>query len=358
MKEFNEVDLENVSKSFGDVSAVHSVTLSVLRGEFLTLLGPSGCGKTTLLRMIAGFETPDSGRVLLGGNDVTALSPHQRDVTTVFQQYALFPHLNIFDNVAFGLQRRHKSATEIKERVAATLEMMRLQGMDKRRPSELSGGQQQRVALARSLVVEPKVLLLDEPLAALDLKLRKQMQIELKGLQRRLDISFVYVTHDQEEALTMSDRIVVMNAGRIEQEGRAEEIYERPQTEFVAGFIGVSNIIEGKVEDVSNGATVIRVGDATIKAPASEMNRGERVRVLVRPEKISISNEVGPACLSGKIDSAVYLGESTQWIVRIQTGQVLTVLEQNRESYKAPKNRIGETVCVRWSSESAVILRQ
>jgi spermidine/putrescine transport system ATP-binding protein len=357
MKEFNEVDLENVSKRFGDVSAVHSVTLSVLRGEFLTLLGPSGCGKTTLLRMIAGFETPDSGRVLLGGNDVTALSPHQRDVTTVFQQYALFPHLNVFANVAFGLQRRHKSATEIKERVAAALEMVRLQGMDKRRPSELSGGQQQRVALARSLVVEPRVLLLDEPLAALDLKLRKQMQIELKGLQRRLGISFVYVTHDQEEALTMSDRIVVMNAGRIEQEGRAEEIYERPQTEFVAGFIGVSNIIEGKVEDVSNGATVIRVGDATIKAPVSEINRGERVRVLIRPEKISLSVEVVPTCLSGKIDSAVYLGESTQWIVRIQTGQVLTVLEQNRESYKTPKKRIGETVCVRWSSESAVILR-
>ncbi len=250
MTDSYEVEIQNVTRRFGSVTAVESVSLEVGRGEFLTLLGPSGCGKTTLLRMIAGFETPDEGRVLLGGADVTDLPPFKRDVTTVFQQYALFPHLNLFDNVAFGLERRRTPRDEIKRRVADALSMVRLAGLDSRSIGELSGGQQQRVALARSLVLEPRVLLLDEPLAALDLKLRKQMQVELKSLQRRLGISFIYVTHDQEEALTMSDRIVVMNAGRVEQVGSAEEVYERPATEFVAGFIGISNIIEGVLESI------------------------------------------------------------------------------------------------------------
>jgi spermidine/putrescine transport system ATP-binding protein len=357
MEAVHEVELQNVTKRFGEVLAVDSVSLSVLRGEFLTLLGPSGCGKTTLLRMIAGFERPDAGRVVLGGREVTQLSPHQRDVTTVFQHYALFPHLSVFDNVAFGLERRHVTRDEIKSRVAAALDMVRLGGLDERQPSELSGGQQQRVALARALVVEPRVLLLDEPLAALDLKLRKQMQIELKGLQRRLGISFVYVTHDQEEALTMSDRIVVMNAGRIEQVGRSEEIYERPKTSFVAGFIGVSNIIEGTVEEVTGELSVIRVGNARVGAQANGVRPGERVRVLVRPEKISISTEVSPRLLSGKIDSAIYLGESTQWKVTMEDGQALTVLEQNREPFQSAQARIGQTVCVRWEPYSAVILK-
>ena len=245
MTEEYEVELLNVSKRFADTVAVNSVTLRVTGGEFLTLLGPSGCGKTTLLRMIAGFEIPDEGRVMLGGRDVTGVPPFKRDVTTVFQQYALFPHLNVFENVAFGLKQKRVARESVKTRVAEALEMVKMGGLDRRLPSELSGGQQQRVALARALVLHPRVLLLDEPLAALDQKLRKQMQVELKSLQQRVGISFVYVTHDQEEALTMSDRIVVMNAGRIEQSGRAEEIYERPQTEFVAGFIGVSNIIKG-----------------------------------------------------------------------------------------------------------------
>ena len=357
MEAVHEVELQNVAKRFGEVIAVDSVSLSVLRGEFLTLLGPSGCGKTTLLRMVAGFERPDAGRVVLGGSEVTQLSPHQRDVATVFQHYALFPHLSVFDNVAFGLKRRHVTRDEIKSRVAAALEMVRLGGLDERQPSELSGGQQQRVALARALVVEPRVLLLDEPLAALDLKLRKQMQIELKGLQRRLGISFVYVTHDQEEALTMSDRIVVMNAGRVEQVGRSEEIYERPKTSFVAGFIGVSNIIEGTVEEVKGELSVIRVGSASVGAQAIGVKPGERVRVLVRPEKISISTEVAPRLLSGKIDSAVYLGESTQWKVTMEDGQALTVLEQNREPFRSAQARIGQTVCVRWEPYSAVILK-
>src|SRR5262245_18703837 len=232
MEQINEVELRSVSRRFGDVVAVDNVSLEILRGEFLTLLGPSGCGKTTLLRMIGGFERPDEGRVILGGEDVTDRPPYRRDVTTVFQQYALFPHLNVFSNVAFGLERRRTPGAEIKKKVAKALEMVRLTGLDQRRPADLSGGQEQRVALAGSLVLEPRVLLLDEPLAALDLKLRKQMQLELKSLQRRVGICFVYVTHHQEEALTMSHRILVMNAGRIEQIGLPSEIYERPATEF------------------------------------------------------------------------------------------------------------------------------
>lgn len=356
MDDIHEVDIQNVTKRFADVTAIDSVSLSVHSGEFLTLLGPSGCGKTTLLRMIAGFDRPDSGRVFLGARDVTQLPPNQRDVTTVFQHYALFPHLKVFENVAFGLERKQVARVHIKRRVAAALEMVRLGGLDERQPKELSGGQQQRVALARALVVEPRVLLLDEPLAALDLKLRKQMQIELKGLQRRLGISFIYVTHDQEEALTMSDRIVVMNGGRIEQVGRAEEIYERPQTEFVAGFIGVSNIIEGTIEQVANQLAIVSVGNSRVGAHADGVKPGERVRVLVRPEKITIVETV-PGSPSGRIDSAAYLGESTQWRVTIENGQTLTVLEQNREPFQDTQARIGQTVGLSWEPESAVILK-
>ncbi|HSB09107.1 MAG TPA: ABC transporter ATP-binding protein [Blastocatellia bacterium] len=358
MEPVYEVEIEEVTKRFGEVTAVDSVSLSVLRGEFLTLLGPSGCGKTTLLRMIAGFEAPDAGRVILGGREVTELSPHQRNVTTVFQHYALFPHMSVYRNVAFGLERRRFEQAEIKRRVGAALELVRLAGLDERQPAELSGGQQQRVALARALVVEPRVLLLDEPLAALDLKLRKQMQLELKRLQRRLGISFIYVTHDQEEALTMSDRIVVMNAGRIEQIGRAEEIYERPLTEFVAGFIGVSNILEGAIESVADGTSVVRIGDANISVPTGDVGAGARVRVLVRPEKISISTAAAPSTVRGKIESAVYLGESTQWRVSVGNGQIITVLEQNREPFQAIETRIGRAVFLSWEPQSAVILKQ
>jgi spermidine/putrescine transport system ATP-binding protein len=357
MEEVYEVELRNVTKRFGEVLAVSAVSLAVAPAEFLTLLGPSGCGKTTLLRMIAGFEFPDAGRVILNGTDVTELSPHQRDVTTVFQQYALFPHLNVFDNVAFGLERRHVARAEIKRRVADALEMVRLDGLDLRQPGELSGGQQQRVALARSLVLEPRVLLLDEPLAALDLKLRKQMQVELKGLQRRLGISFIYVTHDQEEALTMSDRIVVMNAGRIEQVGSAEEIYERPLTEFVAGFIGVSNIIEGTVETVNEERSIIRIGSASAALTVSGVEPGDRVRLLIRPEKISISFEMTPNAIRGKIESAVYLGESTQFKVSMEGGQALTVLSQNRMPFQPAQAGIGELVAIEWDPGSAVILK-
>jgi len=356
MEESYEVELENVSKRFGEVAAVETVTLGVRRGEFLTLLGPSGCGKTTLLRMIAGFEIPDAGRVILGGRDVTDVPPFRRDVTTVFQQYALFPHMNVFNNVAFGLERRRIARHLVTERVRIALEMVKLVGLDERQPDELSGGQQQRVALARALVLEPRVLLLDEPLAALDLKLRKQMQIELKGLQRRLGISFVFVTHDQEEALTMSDRVVVMNAGRIEQTGRAEEIYERPLTEFVAGFIGVSNIIEGAVEEIKDGASIINLGNAKVAAPDMGAHLGERVRVMVRPEKIRLASDISGEALMGTIESAVYMGESTQWRVLLDGGQIITALEQNREPFHSDQNRIGQKVSVSWEATSAVIL--
>jgi spermidine/putrescine transport system ATP-binding protein len=358
MVDFDEVQIQDVTKRFGAITAVDSVSLAVQRGEFLTLLGPSGCGKTTLLRMIAGFELPDSGRIFLSGRDVTLLSPNQRDVTTVFQHYALFPHMCVYDNVAFGLARRRIKREEISRRVSAALDMVQLGALSDRQPSELSGGQQQRVALARSLVVEPRVLLLDEPLAALDLKLRKQMQIELKGLQRRLGISFIYVTHDQEEALTMSDRIVVMNAGRIEQIGQCDDIYERPSTEFVAGFIGVSNIIEGTVERITNDISIVRAGAALFRASGDGLKPGERVRFLIRPEKISLSTEIANDLLIGTIESAIYLGESTHWKVSIAEGQSLTVLEQNREPYDSRKSRIGQSVSLQWAPESAVILKR
>ncbi|MEK6303170.1 MAG: ABC transporter ATP-binding protein [Acidobacteriota bacterium] len=358
MEEHFEVSLSNVTKRFGAVTAVDSVSLAVRRGEFLTLLGPSGCGKTTLLRIIAGFESPDHGRVVLGGNDVTELPPYRRDVTTVFQHYALFPHLNVFDNVAFGLERRRVPGEQIRKRVREALELVKLEGLDRRQPSELSGGQKQRVALARALVLEPRVLLLDEPLAALDLKLRKQMQLELKLLQQRVGISFVYVTHDQEEALTMSDRVIVMNDGRIEQTGLPREIYETPATEFVAGFIGVSNILEGTVDSVSDHLTTVKVGALSFSAVGDDSRPGDRVRVVLRPEKLSLTTESSNEAFKGKIEAAVYLGESTQWRVAIEDGRTLTVLEQNRHRCQSAHERLGETVFITWEPESAVILRE
>ncbi|HWN98201.1 MAG TPA: ABC transporter ATP-binding protein [Blastocatellia bacterium] len=357
MKVSYEVDLLNVTKRFGAVTAVDSVSLGIRQGEFLTLLGPSGCGKTTLLRIIAGFESPDRGRVLLSGKDVTGFPPYRRDVTTVFQHYALFPHLDVFDNVAFGLERRRLPREQIRNQVRAALELVKLEGLDRRRPTELSGGQKQRVALARALVLEPRVLLLDEPLAALDLKLRKQMQLELKGLQQRVGISFVYVTHDQEEALTMSDRVVVMNAGRVEQIGSASEIYETPATEFVAGFIGVSNILEGTVESVHDHLAIVDVGCWKISASSTEVRTGDRVRLMLRPEKLHLATEISDGAIQGTIQSAVYLGENTQWKIGIEGERVFTVLEQNHRRHRSTQERIGETVFMTWEPESAVILR-
>ena len=358
MENLPDVELVDVTKRFGSTLAVGSVSLTIRGGEFLTMLGPSGCGKTTVLRMIAGFEIPDEGVVRLGGIDVTNMPPYRRDVTTVFQQYALFPHLSVFKNVAFGLERRGVSRDEIRKRVAAALEMVRLEGFEDRRPSELSGGQQQRVALARSLVLKPRVLLLDEPLAALDLKLRKQMQIELKTMQRQLGISFVFVTHDQEEALTMSDRIIVMNAGSVEQMGTAVDIYERPATEFVAGFIGVSNILECEVVADSAGKLMAAVAGATVELPVLDILKpGDRLRLMVRPEKIGLLAVPTEGSLAGKVQTAVYLGESTQLRVRLTTGQEITVLEQNRDPLAGDDDRVGRQVWLRWEPGSAVVLR-
>jgi spermidine/putrescine transport system ATP-binding protein len=360
MTDEHEVELIEVTKRFGSTTAVESVSLSVERGEFLTLLGPSGCGKTTLLRIIAGLEAPDEGRVLLGGCDVSQLPPYRRDVTTVFQHYALFPHLDVFGNVAFGLERRQLPRDQIRRRVAEALEMVRLSGLERRKVSELSGGQQQRVALARAIILRPRVLLLDEPLAALDLKLRKQMQVEIKNLQRQLGISFIYVTHDQQEALTMSDRVAVMNAGRIEQIGSAIDIYERPRTAFVADFIGLSNILEGTVECLRDRALVISIGNAKVEAQApaaGETNRlGQRVRIMVRPEKILLLPAESTSQLCGRIESAIYLGDSTQLCIRLENNQQLTVVEQNRNPRSSAQCRIGQVVAIRWEPESAVVL--
>jgi spermidine/putrescine transport system ATP-binding protein len=355
-----EVQLIGITKRFGGNPAVDSVDMSVMRGEFLTLLGPSGCGKTTLLRLIGGFVHPDHGQVLLSGKDVTHLPPFRRNVTTVFQQYALFPHMDVLDNVAFGLKLRRVPRDELAKRVADSLEMVRLSGMESRRPSELSGGQQQRVALARSIVLNPRVLLLDEPLAALDLKLRKQMQIELKGLQRQLGISFIFVTHDQEEALTMSDRIAVINAGHIQQIGSAQDIYERPVNEFVADFIGLSNMIEGTVESTDGSHCWIRIGHHKVgaRAPGGSTPKapGDSVSIMVRPEKIRLQSPGADSGLPGKIQSGVYLGESTRWIVRLAEGSEIQVVEQNSEPAGGAAARAGDDVAVRWEPDSAVLL--
>jgi putative spermidine/putrescine transport system ATP-binding protein len=307
------VRLEAVSKHYGDVVAVDGIDLDVKDGEFFSMLGPSGSGKTTTLRMIAGFEQPTAGRILLHGGDVTAIPPFDRDVNTVFQDYALFPHLSVGDNVAYGLMVRKVPRDERIARVADALRMVRLEGYDRRKPSQLSGGQRQRVALARALVNRPRVLLLDEPLGALDLKLREDMQIELKAIQQQVGITFIYVTHDQEEALTMSDRLAVFNAGRIEQLGTPAEVYERPATRFVAGFVGTSNLLAGDVARTVLG----RPGTFTI-----------------RPEKIRVAGvdaTAGPdeSSATGSIQSVVYLGPDTRYIVDLDAGARLVVTEQN-----------------------------
>src|SRR2546427_10108968 len=282
-----DVRLERVSKFFGDVPAVDDLSLDIAEGEFFSMLGPSGCGKTTTLRMIGGFEDPSLGTVYLGGRDVTDLPPYRRDVNTVFQSYALFPHLDVFENVAFGLRRKKVGGKDIGQRVHEAMRLVDLEGFEKRKPSQMSGGQQQRVALARALVNRPKVLLLDEPLGALDLKLRKQMQLELKRIQEEVGITFIYVTHDQEEAMTMSDRIAVMNKGHYEQLGDPESLYERPETRFVASFPGVSNLLPATRTSTADGYATVTLTDATsVRVPAAAVDGADRGEIGVRPEQI------------------------------------------------------------------------
>ena len=307
-----DVRLESVTKAYGDVVAVDDLALEVAPGEFFTMLGPSGSGKTTTLRLIAGFELPDEGRVLLNGADVTRQPPYARDVNTVFQDYALFPHMTIGDNVAYGMKVKRVGRGERNTRTSEALELVRLGGLENRKPSQLSGGQRQRVALARAIVNRPRVLLLDEPLGALDLKLRQSMQIELKRIQQEVGITFVYVTHDQEEALTMSDRLAVFNAGRIEQVGTPAEVYEHPETEFVAGFVGISNVLERPVNGQPSRFTV----------------RPEKIRVLEEHE----AAEPGAHSETGRIRDVVYIGMVTRYTVELDEGGVLIVTRQNLET--------------------------
>jgi spermidine/putrescine transport system ATP-binding protein len=360
------VRLERVTKRFGDFTAVREMDLDIPRGEFFTMLGPSGCGKTTTLRMVAGFEDPSEGRVLLSGEDVTSLPAFRRPTNTVFQSYALFPHRNVEQNVAFGLQRQKVDKTEIRRRVGEELERVGLSREAKRKPAQLSGGQQQRVALARALVNRPEVLLLDEPLGALDLKLRKQLQVELKRIQRDVGITFVYVTHDQEEALTMSDRIAVMNRGVVEQVSDPETVYERPGTTFVAGFIGVSNLMPGEIVSSNGAGTQMRLdAGPTVQAQDSGgVQAGERAHAVVRPEKLELRQAGAPAegdrpSVEGQVESSLYLGTATQMVVKLGDGTRMTVLVPNADAEaRRDLPAAGDAARLSWSDENIHIVRE
>ena len=357
-----EIGLERLTKRFGDVVAVDDVSLTIVSGEFFSLLGPSGCGKTTTLRMIGGFDLPTSGRISLRGRDVTREPPDKRPVNMVFQSYALFPHLDVAGNIAFGLKRRGVDAAEIRRRTGEILEKVHLPGYEKRRTNQLSGGQQQRVALARALVNEPNVLLLDEPLGALDLKLRKRLQLELKRIQMAVGITFVYVTHDQEEALTMSDRIAVMHRGMVEQVGTPEDLYDRPQTPFVADFIGTTNLLAGTVTALRDGESVIRLdsGDTCI-AGVEHCVPGQSIQFSVRPEAIRVErvDDRPPdpsggnrSQLLGSIEQAAYLGSAVQYHIRTEGGLGVSVLT----SRSGPRFEHGTKVVLGWSPADALIL--
>jgi|SRR5215210_1872048 len=346
-----DVRLDRITKRFDDVVAVDDLSLEVEHGSFFALLGPSGCGKTTTLRIVGGFEDPTLGTVYLGDRDVTSLPSYKRDVNTVFQSYALFPHMSVFDNVAFGLKRKGVPRAQMRGRVLEMLRIVGLSGLEQRKPRQLSGGQQQRVALARALVNRPQVLLLDEPLGALDLKLRKQMQLELKMIQHDVAVTFIHVTHDQEEAMTMADSIAVMNAGRIEQLGPPAELYERPATSFVAGFLGVSNLLPGVVE----GPDAVRLVDGTLVRAQVEGKTGA-VAAGVRPEKLSIGREGGANELAGTVVETAYIGVATQLLVDTSAGRV-QVFAQNTDTggrLAAP----GSNVILTWRPESTFVVDQ
>jgi spermidine/putrescine transport system ATP-binding protein len=352
-----DVRLERVTKMFGEVAAVDDLSLDIEEGEFFSMLGPSGCGKTTTLRMIGGFEDPTYGTVYLGGRDVTDLPPYKRDVNTVFQSYALFPHLNVRDNVAFGLRRKKVAKDEVTTRVNDAMKLVDLSGFEERKPPQMSGGQQQRVALARALVNHPKVLLLDEPLGALDLKLRKQMQLELKRIQQEVGITFIYVTHDQEEAMTMSNRLAVMRLGKIEQLGGPEDVYENPATEFVAGFLGASNMLEGEIKEQTNGlATVSLVDGGSVRVPTERIpsDAGSRIKVGVRPEKLTItpgeSDGVEGNHVTGRVAMSTYIGVSHQYKIESVGGTTMTAYVQNLGAGQAPRK--GDAVTVSWNPEN------
>ncbi|HEY8238994.1 MAG TPA: ABC transporter ATP-binding protein [Candidatus Limnocylindrales bacterium] len=366
-----EIRLAHLTKRFGEVVAVDDISLTINTGEFFSLLGPSGCGKTTTLRMIGGFDLPTGGTIELRGQDVSRQPPDKRPVNMVFQSYALFPHLDVAGNIAFGLRRRGVDGTEIKRRTGAILELVHLPGYEKRRTHELSGGQQQRVALARALVNEPNVLLLDEPLGALDLKLRKRLQVELKRIQMDVGITFVYVTHDQEEALTMSDRIAVMHRGRIEQVGAPQDLYDRPQTSFVADFIGTTNLLTGTVEALRPDGALVRLdsGD-TCRISSDGRTAGQPVQVSIRPESIELrpadraaveaSDGAGggpePTAASGvmtaKVEQVAYLGATVQYHIRTEKGLAMSVLAGRT----GPRFESGDSVTLAWAPADALVM--
>jgi spermidine/putrescine transport system ATP-binding protein len=357
------IELIGVAKQFsaddGNVQAVEHVDLAIDAGEFFSLLGPSGCGKTTTLRMMAGFEEPDSGQVLLYGENMVGVPPNHRDMNMVFQSYALFPHMTVFDNIAFGLRRKKVSSKDIEQRVGSMLELVDLAGRERRRPSEMSGGQQQRVALARALVNHPRALLLDEPLGALDLKLRQAMQSELKRIQREVGITFVYVTHDQGEALTMSDRIAVMNAGRVEQLGTPREVYEQPRTRFVADFIGTSNIITTHADRVVDGDAVMEVGDdQRLVVPLRGAERHGDLEVTVRPEKIRIGTDRPDAdCrLRGRLDEIVYQGTFTGYSVTVASTRDQVVVHWQNAADSRDVAAVGDEVWLSWAKDHSYVI--
>lgn len=352
------VRLDQVSKQYpkSDAYAVDGITLDIAQGEFFSLLGPSGCGKTTLLRMTGGFADPTAGSVLLDGEDVTGLPPDKRNVNTVFQSYALFDHLSLADNVAFGLKRKGVARPEIRRRVADMLDLVQLGHLAGRKPPTLSGGQRQRIALARALVNRPQVLLLDEPLAALDLKLRRQMQVELKQIQREVGITFVFVTHDQDEALTMSDRLAVMNEGRVEQCGTPEDVYERPTNGFVASFMGTSNLVPGTYR--AGQVVPDEGGPALPVGPRPDVADGSRVSLSIRPEKIWLSDfEPGMAKVGGVVRETVYSGPTTTYVIELAPGVTVSVLEQNTiRSRMEDRWSGGEEVEIGWKPEHCLVL--
>jgi len=354
------VVLQSVTKRFGDVTAVDAIDLDIAEGEFFTMLGPSGCGKTTTLRMIAGFEEVTDGRLTIDDEDMLSIPPHKRPTNTVFQSYALFPHLNVKENVAFGLRRKGVDKPEIERRVREELERVGLGTHANRKPSQLSGGMQQRVALARALVNLPRVLLLDEPLGALDLKLRKGLQVELKKIQREVGITFVYVTHDQEEALTMSDRIAVMNSGKIEQIGDPEEVYDRPATTFVAGFIGVSNLMPGTVRKTGDDGEVELDSGVRVNTNVDGFNPGDRCHAVVRPEKLYIgSGGRDEPTVEGMVESSIYLGTSTQLIVQLGGDIRMTVMVPNTdESDRQQLPGGGARVRLSWAPAHMHVVRE
>lgn len=354
------VKLNNIVKSFdGELdAAVKGISLDIKEGEFLTILGPSGCGKTTTLRMIAGFVKADCGSIVIDNKDVTLTPPYERNANTVFQNYALFPHLNVFDNVAFGLNLKKVNKNEVKDRVLTMLKIVQMEGFDNKMPEHLSGGQKQRVAIARAIINNPKVLLLDEPLGALDLKLRKQMQLELKHLQRKLGITFLFVTHDQEEALTMSDRICVMNNGLIDQIGTPEEIYEKPKTRFVADFIGETNIFEGTVQGVENNLAVIKLEDEqVVRIINMDFKAGDKACFAIRPEKLKLCSAPleDTNCLRAILKERNYGGSFLKTVMILPNAKEITISEPVAEKYSF--NEASRDAYIIWSFDKAVVIK-